>query len=322
MKERQRSANDDRIGTLIDADDEAAQASAIASIVRDVTPIMHGVLAHVRTSAIESDAEDIIATVHLRLVRRLQLARIYEDEAIRRLDEFVATLTYNTAYDVLRRRFPERARLKSRLRYLFTHDDRFALWQGDAGLTCGTSRLRGAHPAPRVVITKDNASRAMLRRDAPADALLAVFAKIGQPLPFEDLIDLAAELWDISDVAAPEPANVESSDSSAVAQIEARQYLTNLWREIRELRPPQRAALLLNLRDDDGRNALVHFCAANITTVDEIADALEMSREQLAAMWDDLPVGDAAIANILGLTRQQVINLRKSARERLARRMK
>jgi hypothetical protein len=35
-----------------------------------------------------------------------------------------------------------------------------------------------------------------------------------------------------------------------------------------------------------------------------------------------LPLDDATIAGLLGLTRQQVINLRKSARERLARRLK
>jgi len=53
-----------------------------------------------------------------------------------------------------------------------------------------------------------------------------------------------------------------------------------------------------------------------------VAEALEMSAPALAGIWNDLPLDDAAIAGRLGLTRQQVINLRKSARERLARRMK
>jgi len=34
-----------------------------------------------------------------------------------------------------------------------------------------------------------------------------------------------------------------------------------------------------------------------------------------------LPLEDSAIAQLFGITRQQVINLRKTARERLARRM-
>jgi hypothetical protein len=47
-----------------------------------------------------------------------------------------------------------------------------------------------------------------------------------------------------------------------------------------------------------------------------------MTKEEFAEIWNHLPLDDNRIAEILNLTRQQVINLRKSARERLARRMK
>jgi hypothetical protein len=53
-----------------------------------------------------------------------------------------------------------------------------------------------------------------------------------------------------------------------------------------------------------------------------IADALEIDAQQLARIWGELPLEDARIAESLGVTRQQVINLRKSARERLSRRTK
>jgi hypothetical protein len=46
-----------------------------------------------------------------------------------------------------------------------------------------------------------------------------------------------------------------------------------------------------------------------------------MTSDRLAAIWEELPLDDQAIASILGVTRQQVINLRKSGRERLQRRM-
>jgi len=46
-----------------------------------------------------------------------------------------------------------------------------------------------------------------------------------------------------------------------------------------------------------------------------------MPVERLASLWNKLPLQDADIALLLGITRQQVINLRKSARERLARRV-
>ena len=59
-----------------------------------------------------------------------------------------------------------------------------------------------------------------------------------------------------------------------------------------------------------------------IATIHQIAEALDIPAEQFAVLWNRLPLDDATIADHLGVTRQQVINLRKSARERLARRLK
>jgi hypothetical protein len=59
-----------------------------------------------------------------------------------------------------------------------------------------------------------------------------------------------------------------------------------------------------------------------IATLRQLAAALEMSAESLAETWNELPMEDSRIAELLGLTRQQVINARKSGRERLARRLK
>ena len=46
-----------------------------------------------------------------------------------------------------------------------------------------------------------------------------------------------------------------------------------------------------------------------------------MPPEHLAEIWNELPLDDRTIAGHLGLTRQQVINLRSAARQRLARQM-
>ncbi|HEU4387306.1 MAG TPA: hypothetical protein VFV34_05880 [Blastocatellia bacterium] len=59
-----------------------------------------------------------------------------------------------------------------------------------------------------------------------------------------------------------------------------------------------------------------------ITTIRKMAEVLEMSSEEIGALWDKLPLEDSAIALRLGATRQQVINLRKCARGRLARRVR
>lgn len=114
----------------------------------------------------------------------------------------------------------------------------------------------------------------------------------------------------------PDPA-----PNAAVALVE-RHRLALLWQEIRRLPPRQVAALLLNLRDDRGGNAVVLLPLTGIATLREIARALGLAAEAFAEMWNRLPLEDAAIAELLGITRQQVINLRKSARERLTRRMR
>jgi DNA-directed RNA polymerase specialized sigma24 family protein len=108
----------------------------------------------------------------------------------------------------------------------------------------------------------------------------------------------------------------------AAATLQQRGHIALLWEEIRRLPARQAAALLLNLRDAQRGNALMLLPLMGIASMREIARTLGMSAEDLAAIWNRLPFEDAEIAGLLGITRQQVINLRKSARERLARRMR
>src|SRR5262249_3968735 len=88
-----------------------------------------------------------------------------------------------------------------------------------------------------------------------------------------------------------------------------------------ELPLNQRLALLLNMRDGDGSETLILFTQTRTTTLRRIAGILNLPSEEFFKLWNQLPLDDNTIAARLGLTRQQVINLRKSARERLARRM-
>ena len=104
--------------------------------------------------------------------------------------------------------------------------------------------------------------------------------------------------------------------------IDQRRYLQELWRELVALPLRQRTALLLNLRDAHGGNALALLPAAGVASLRRVADVLELPAEAFAVLWPRLPLDDDGIAVRLGVQRQQVINLRKSARERLARRLK
>src|SRR5204863_5662800 len=102
---------------------------------------------------------------------------------------------------------------------------------------------------------------------------------------------------------------------------ELKQWIRHLWQEVCCLPIAQRQALLLNLREEAGGSALMLVPMSGVASIREIAQALAMTATELAELWNKLPIDDLTIAQRLGLTRQQVINLRKSARARLTRRM-
>jgi len=258
----------------------------------------------------------------MRLVLRLRVATSDPGSPITSFRDFTARLAYNGVYELFRARFPRRTRLKNRIRYVLTHDKRFAAWlvaeESVAGLRGWRDRtdvLSGAS------ITMRDAEARMLDENRTGDAVEAVLTRFGRPLLLGELTDILAELWGVSD-AVPHDVPETRDAATPLTLLEASEQLDILWREVKDLPPQQRAALLLNLRDSTGMNALALFVLLNVATFDDLASMLQMTSEYLQTIWSDLPLDDLTIGAILGKDRQQVINLRKSARTRLARRMK
>jgi predicted DNA-binding protein (UPF0251 family) len=104
---------------------------------------------------------------------------------------------------------------------------------------------------------------------------------------------------------------------SISTKYEHNQLLRLIWDAICTLSKPQQKAMLFGMRVVQGRSALVLFQLTGRASLPQLAVALELSVEELEAMSEQLPLKDVEIAARLGITRQQVINLRKSARERL-----
>ncbi|HEY3257285.1 MAG TPA: hypothetical protein VGJ64_00395 [Gemmatimonadaceae bacterium] len=318
------SLNDPLLGSLFDAKDEAERNFALERIVvTEARPLIRRVLAGISVPTLRpEDVEDITATINLRLVQRLQSAAVLEDAAVTSFAGFVATLTFRAFYQMLRRLSPARTHLKDRLRYVLTHDRRLALWFTRAGTVAGRAEWTGRNPVRGSCPSKSNATLAMLDRASPADAVAAIFDRVGSPLLFADLIALITEFWDVHDRTTESFDDVVDLQAGPLPRIESRQYLTMIWEEIRALPVAQRVALLLNLRDGEKTDALAVLVLVGISTIDQIAAALEMPAERLADLWSSLPLDDLTIGSMLGVTRQQVINLRKTGRERLTRRMK
>ena len=144
-----------------------------------------------------------------------------------------------------------------------------------------------------------------------------------RPLPIGLTTRIMCALLGISD--APEVAldQVErpSSNPSPDVLVGLREYLRFAWSEILQLPVRQRLALLLNFKDRQGANVIALLPLAGIAYHEEIASAFEMSVEELAGIWDGLPMDDETIAGRLSITPLQVSNLRAVARARLQRKM-
>jgi RNA polymerase sigma factor (sigma-70 family) len=124
-------------------------------------------------------------------------------------------------------------------------------------------------------------------------------------------VQLSSEHWNV----------LPDRERGAESRLDARRYAARLWAEISELPRKQRVALLLHLRDDNGNPVLPMFPVSGVAFLPQLAAALEIPEVQLAALWQQLPMDDNSIGALLDCTRQQVINLRMSARKRLANRM-
>ena len=280
-----------------------------------------------------AEAAELVSEAMLELLSRLRALRqrsgSKEDLPF---DALAAGVAANTVHRYFAQRFPEHNRLRKRLRYVIETDARFRLWLGANGAgICGLEGSTDAELAAGAAEVERCLGR-MRNRALPAHPLATLVFEIlrglTRPIELSRLTAMAAELtqirepnWispsDWGEEEAPElPAYPEPS---AAMRLELRQRLESLWREILLLPARHRSALLLSARVPSGAAAglLVDLGLASFR---EVAGALEMTVEELAELWNRLPLEDSEIAVRLGLERQQVINLRCTARERLERR--
>jgi len=325
---------------LVASSEEEADELVSQLITVHAEPVIKGVIrfklrlnSYRETQRAESD--DIHQETVLQLVAQLQRFRkLPEANPISDVRGMAAVIAHRTCARWMRRQFPERHAFKNRLHYLLTRQRGFALWQDDDGKQVTGFAAWQEQKKPRLALEMEKlpAHLRTLKSSKPqeiSDAVAAIFNHLGRPVEFDELVGALAAILGISDQpaetlagdedAAPERASGEPDHGW---QIEKRMFLQRLWEELQQLPLNQRAALLLNLKDASGSGCITLFPAIGIATVRQLAKALEITAERFADVWNELPLEDARIAELLGLTRQQVINARKSGRERLARRLK
>ncbi|HEX7318220.1 MAG TPA: sigma-70 family RNA polymerase sigma factor [Pyrinomonadaceae bacterium] len=332
---------------LRESGDERADEILSQLITTHAEPVIKGVIRYKlhlnpHRATQRAEADDLCQEALLQLLTRLRQFRGRPDgHPIADVRGMAAVIAHRTCSGWMRRQFPERHALKNRLNYLLTRQRGLALWQGEEGkLVAGFAAWQGALkavPASRLGELSESSGLAEQvrvikggRQHELADALAALFNHLGGPVEFDELVSAFASLLGIRDQpieSLPENEDAASlvpaaGESDPAWQIEKRIFLQRLWEELQQLPPNQRAALLLNLKDASGFGCITLFPATGVASLRQLADALGMSADGLARLWNELPFEDARIAELLGLTRQQVINARKSGRERLARRLK
>lgn len=332
---------------LLLADDELASDLLSHLITSHAEPIIKEIIRHKlhlnpNQGAWQADASDIRQEAIVQLVAALQRLRERPDaHPIGDLRGLAAVIAHRACSQWMRRQSPERHSFKNRLYYLLTRQRGFALWRNKsnkmvAGFAAWQGR-EGAETDRRLEQLPNEETLAvqirLLKAGRRADwgsALAAVFDYLGGPIEFDKLVTALAALLQIADrpiestdqVRGIDGFNASGGKPDAALQVEQRVFLQMLWEEVRRLPLNQRAALLLNLRDHQGEGCIALFPATGIASFRQMAEALDMDAEKLAEIWNELPFDDARIADLLQLTRQQVINARLSARRRLERRLK
>jgi len=344
--------SDELLFAYMRARDEVDARKKLSELIAQNDHIIRGTIAtklgvHCRPSRqsyANEDYDDVYADTLLRLIDRLHsLREVCEELPIRNFTSYLAAIARNSCEEFLRRKYPQRYRLKKRLRYVLTHSAGLSLWkESDGEWICGQVSWRPSLDSlPKVpdsnriligissdgadskrphkqVSARSNATRvAELRR-----VLDSIFGALNKPINLDDLVGMVAEALGIGDGQHLAVAETAIADPRVDAQSEL--ILSNrvkaLWDEICRLPLRQRIALLFNLRDARGKSAIGLFLLLNVASIEKIASALEMQTGELTSIWNQLPMEDITISQRLGITRQQVINLRKSARQRLANR--
>ena len=341
---------DSQLLPFINAKSEAQSQAALEQLIcNQAQPLVRDIISFkLRASSAawssNRDAqavEDVSSEVIVKLVGALRECKSAPAERpIGNLRSYVAVMAYNASDAYLRQKYPRRFSLKNKIKYVLTHHPGLSLWETEGGATlCGFSSWRQMNKTEvgalrndtdqteiRDFLLKKSEGRPLGRMN-PGEQVAAVCEYAESPLEIDDLVTIMAEIWGVRD--APPSGSSDDSTLSALSDptqrfdtvLDHQARIKQVWNEMVQLPLRQRVALLLNLRDEQGGSAIAMLPILRIASIHQIAEALEMPDQEMAVLWNELPMEDAAIGKRLGATRQQVSNLRKCARERLARRL-
>jgi hypothetical protein len=335
--------SDSMLGPFLAATSESTSDDLLRAIIDEhAEPIIKKILrSKLRVSLNErgtqqnQDALEIAGDLRATIVSTLRALRQNPNQtAIASFPDFVAIKAYSACADYFREKHPQRWRLKSLLRRHLRQNPRFTLWESeDHRWHAGFSERQETGSDGQEPDASDSFSYPTVEELSdtlmkPDEFLAVLFERAGGPIDFDEVVNIAAETWQIHDrptesidtCCADRNSPFTSREARVDLALEQRLFLDQVWNEVCQLPVLQRAALLLNLRDSRDGGVISFLPFLGVASKEELARLLEMPYEGFQKIWTELPLDDLRIAQMFGITRQQVINLRKTARERLARR--
>ena len=207
---------DHRLLAFIEATDEDEADRCLASLIDEhAVPIVKEILGsnlrfHLDHNAAAStqDANDLFNEIIANLLARLRQIRNDSSRgAIADWRGYIAATGYNACNLYLRQKYPRRARLKNRLRYLLSHDAAFALWTNErSGLIGGLAHWRDeSEPAPQRAFEKirqdpvewihgAGLQSVSTERAQLSSILQALFKSCGGAIKLDDLVNIVADV--------------------------------------------------------------------------------------------------------------------------------
>jgi DNA-directed RNA polymerase specialized sigma24 family protein len=323
------SRGDDLLRSYLCAGDEDAERTLTQLCVEVLLPSCR-LIVRARLWRHRDDVEDVIQEVVTRLVARVRAVRASGDHSsIRGVGEWAMGAASRACSDFLRKEHPLRTHLSNALRYRFSKSVPFPVWKGPNGRSvCGWHRCRHLPPltdrafldvialpqvAERLANIEPGKSETLWR------ALTSIFACAEGPIYFHALVSelVGRTIGGDGRRAALDDVASTASDDTTDDVLVRKEAMRSLWQAVMRLPRDERLSLLLNLRGPEG---LAAWWLYDVVPAAAVAAAVELSLDEL----EQLPFNDLEIADRLGLPgtnetkrRQQIINLRRSAKRKL-----
>jgi RNA polymerase sigma factor (sigma-70 family) len=289
------------------------------------------------------DAADLFQDVQLCLLQKLsELCSQRSTNHIGNFVHYVVRVAINSCNEYLRHKTPERSSLKHNLRDLMSRHRDFSIWRGENNsLLCGfaawkNQKMTAVQSMPpeqsdEIVETlrKAGLARQDIQRFPLTRIVSEIFNRIGRPIEINCLAEIVAALLMVKDLQPESLDQNEEGESRELidpspapdVHIEGREMLQQMWMEVRRLPTIQRTVVCFKFSDYSGEDFFHLILAAKIATLDELAEAFELTREELMKVGKQLPMDNAALAKYLGTNRQLVSKWHHRASKRLIERL-